>query len=171
MTPPRAMHSVGTQSLLWLLLLALALMGLTVTRQQALGSLHRHDQATVQGPSTLASVTASLASDWLNRWRQQQRWGHGALPLHMATDVPHTHGDLERHHHAAGDPSVESIDGAADAADNATTTGMVLLTAVATPSRALVVLAVAAERGPWPVDRFATFKSRSVAPLLRPPAC
>ena len=41
-----------------------------------------------QRPSAKQKVGVhSLVSDWLSRWRQQQVYGHGALPLRMAADA------------------------------------------------------------------------------------
>lgn len=181
MTPHRAKHRVGARSLVWLLLLALALLGLTTTRQQALGPLHLHADHTVAGtPSALSAVASRFASDWHDRWRQQQMFGHAEVALRMtpgATRWPpgartHNHDALERHHHALGDASVLALDGAAQAADTAdgsTTGALVLLPVVALPDEGLTVPMLAATAGAWPVDGATAFASRPIAPPLRPP--
>lgn len=180
--------------LVWLLLVAVALMGLTVTRQQALGPLHSHADQEVRGHSTFSYAVSSMASDWRSRWRQQQVFGHTQLRLAAAPDAAtpwppsdsragalgahgHTqandHEDLERHHHAVDDASVVAVDGAAHAADTADSSGAgapSLLPIAATPSGGLTVHALADRRGPWPIDSAVAFVSISVAPLLRPPA-
>ncbi len=191
MTQQRVAQHVGVQSLVWLLLLAVALMGLTVTRQQALGSLHLHADQQPQGTSVLAAAVSSLASDWLIRWQHQHLFGHQQLRLGAASDAPlwpssdfrdsdatatrgtHTHDSLERHHHAVDDGSVVALDAAAEAAgaaDSSATGGTILLPVAATPGNGLVLPAIAKRGGPWPVDRTTAFVSRSVAPPLRPPA-
>lgn len=185
---PFAKRNVGVQSLVWLLLVAMLLMGLTVTRQQALGSLHRHADAALQGSAPLATAASALASDWLNRWRQQQMFGHSALRLRMAADATlwppsagvqghddgHDHDSLERHHHAVGDASVVAVDGAAEAvaesADGGGAGAVVMLPVAATPSAGLAVPALATRTGPWPVASATAFVSRNIAPPLRPPA-
>ena len=189
MTLRRAEPPTSARSLVWLLLVAVALMGLTVTRQQALGPLHTHAEQGARSTSTFSAAVSSLASDWLSRWRQQQVFGHTQLRLAAASDERalwspgdartgehtahiHDHDTLERHHHAADDASVVALDGAAqaaDAADSSAAGAPNLLPIVTTTSDGLAVPALAARSGPWPVDRAAAFASRSVAPLLRPP--
>lgn len=189
----RAAQPLGHQWLAWLLLVAVALMGLTITRQQALGSLHSH---TDQGPrlsSALQTAVSSLGNDWSRRWRQQQALGHGQLLLatasygaHWPSDSAaianatrwdaadaHSHDSLERHRHAAHDASVVALDGAAEfanAADSPASGSATLLSGMGIPSAALVVQAMPSRVGPWPVGRFAALATRSVPPLLRPPS-
>lgn len=195
MTQRRVLRDAGTRSLVWLLVLAVVLMGLTITRQQALGSLHLHAGQELRDTSSLSTAASRLASNWLKRWRQQQLFGHTELRTHIATDAAlwpsratqhadrvlardahgpaHRHDSLERHHHAISDGSVVALDGAAQAAESAdggSTSAPLVLPGVATPSAGLAVPALLADRGPWPVDRGAVFVSRSVAPALRPPA-
>ena len=191
MTLRRAEPPTSARSLVWLLLVAVALMGLTVTRQQALGPLHTHADQAVRGNSTFSAAVFSLASDWLGRWRQQQVFGHNQLRLaavsdsaaflplsddsHPGTGSAHAHDDdaLERHHHAVGDAGVVAVDGAAqaaDAADSSAAGAPNLLPIVATPNGGLALPALADRRGPWPIDGGTAFVSRSIAPLLRPPA-
>ncbi len=191
MTQGRVQRDAGTRSLVWLLLMAVMLMGLTITRQQALGSLHLHAGQELQGAFNLCTTASSLASNWLNRWRQQQFFGHSELRMRMAPDAtlwpspapqladqvqagaahgqPHHHDSLERHHHAIGDGSVVALDGAAQAAESADGAPLVL-SGIATPGAGLAVPALLADRGPWTVDPGAAFVTRSVAPALRPPA-
>ena len=190
MTQQRAKPPTSARSLVWLLLVAVALMGLTVTRQQALGPLHTHANQEVRGNSTLGAAVSSLAGDWLSRWRQQQVFGHNQLRLSFVSDpaplLPpgnfsagahdaqvNDHDVLERHHHAVDDASVVAVDGAAQAADVADSSAAGapnLLPIVATPSGGLVLPALGERQGPWPIDRAAAFFSRSIAPPLRPPA-
>ena len=190
MTQQRAKSPTSARSLVWLLLVAVALMGLTVTRQQALGPLHTHADQEVRGNSTLSAVVSSLASDWLSRWRQQQVFGHNQLRLAAVADPAPLlppgnfragahgaqvigHDVLERHHHAVDDASVVAVDGAAQAADVADRSAAGapnLLSIVTTPNGGLVLPALGERCGTWPIDRAATFVSRSIAPPLRPPA-
>ncbi len=193
MTQRRVAQNAGLQGLVWLLLVAVALMGLTITRQQALGSLHMHTDRESQGTPQLRIAVATLANDWLNRWQQQHLFGHGQLLLGTASDASpwpsntsrvshttdvgsthaHDHDSLERHHHAVGDGSVAALDAVAelaDAADSSTAGASMLLPVAATPNDGLVLPAIADRRGPWPVDHSAAFVSRDVAPPLRPPS-
>ena len=195
MTQGRIQRDTGTRSLVWLLLMAVMLMGLTITRQQALGSLHRHTGQELRAPSKLSTAVSSLASNWLNRWRQQQLFGHSELRTRLATDTTlwpsratqladhahasgahpetHQHDALERHHHAMGDGSVVALDGAAqaaEAADGGSSGASLVSPGVATPSAGLAMPDPHADKGPWPVDPGTAFATRSVAPALRPPA-
>ncbi|MES2952217.1 MAG: hypothetical protein V4858_27135 [Pseudomonadota bacterium] len=190
MTHRRTAQNAGLQSLVWLLLVAVALMGLTITRQQALGSLHIHADRESQGTPRLSTAVATLANDWLSRWQQQHVFGHGQLLLGTAsgaapwpsnisgvshtTDVrsthAHDHDSLERHHHTVDDGSVIALDGAAEVADDSAAGALILLPVAATPNDGPAMPAIAERRGPWPVDNFAAFVSRNVAPLLRPPS-
>lgn len=192
MTQHRRALPSGQRCMAWLLLLAVALMGLTVTRQQVLGSLHSH---TDQGPRlsvALHIAVSSLGSDWARRWQQQHILGHGQMLMAAtdSTDWPsdtaeaanatrlheshaHNHDSLERHHHAAHDASVVALDGAAElanASDSPASGASLLLFSLAAPSAALTVPANASHMATWPSGRFAALASRSVPPLLRPPS-
>lgn len=179
MTPPRAAHTVGQKCLAWLLLIAVACMGLTITRQQALGSLHRHTDHSLHMPSAVTATFSSLVSDWTGRWQQQKVRGHGQLLLaaaHFPAPSPsdvHDHNTLERHHHAPHAANVVALDGAAvaaDAADSPAGGASVLLPVLGTSGSRLFWRVTAAHRGPWPVGHAVAFVSRSIAPPLRPPA-
>lgn len=178
MTQRRVKRHTRAQSLVWLLLFAVAVMGLTVTRQQALGSLHLHAYQGSLGSSFLASAVSQLASDWHSRWRQQQRFGHSQLRLHPAWDptlgsgndtIPHDHDAFERHHHAEGDSSVIAVDGAAESAESSATGALIVLPVVSKLSDGLTLPTMAGRTGPWPVDPDTAFASRNVAPPLHPP--
>lgn len=189
MTQRPTQRYTGTRGLVWLLLVAVTLMGLAVTRQQALGPLHTHAELGAGGTSAISAAVSSLATDWRSRWRQQQAFGHTQLRLVAVSDEMalwppsdsrtgahsahiHDHGALERHHHAVEDASVVAVDGAAhaaDAADGLAAGAANLLPAVATLSDGLALLALVTRGGPWPIDSAAAFVSRSIAPLLRPP--
>lgn len=187
MTHQRVAHTAGQQCLAWLLLLAVALMGLTITRQQALGSLHSHAPPRLHIPSTVTTAVSSLANNWKSRWQRQKVLGHGQLQLdtaanaalwtantasHAAHGHMHDHDALERHHHAADDATVVALDGAAElagAADSPANGGAILLPAAGLPGGALVLQAVAQRTGPWPAGRAVAFVSLSVPPPLRPP--
>ena len=195
MTQQRVAHSAGQKGLAWLLVLAIGLLGLTITRQQVLGSLHSHTDNALHTPSVLSTAVSNLAHDWISRWQQQQVFGHGQLILGSASAVPpwpaaraavadasrlhdvhdshaHDHDSLERHHHAAHDASVVAVDGGAqlaDAADSSANGPSVLLTGAGVLADGFNVPMVAEHNGPWPVGRFVAFASRSVPPLLRPP--
>lgn len=183
MTPPHAAPTVGQKCLTWLLLVAVALMGLTITRQQALGSLHRHADHGAHQPSAVAAALTILASDWNERWQQQKMRGHGHLlsaAAHFPAPAPsralvheHDHNTLERHHHAPHDASVVALDGAAefaDAADSPASGSSVLLPALGAAGSELAWLQSAEHRGPWPVGHAVAFVSRNIPPPLRPPA-
>lgn len=184
-----------TRGLVLLLLCAIALLGLTIARQQALGSLHLHKDQRLQAVSPISVAASSLARNWLDRWRQQQRFGHTALRTHVAPDARvltpsaaqdrgpvsrhdgnvhrHDHGDTERHHHIAGDDSVVAMDGAAEAAelvDAAVSVTSLVLPIAAMPGAGLALRAMAGRRIAWPANRTIAFVSWSVAPPLRPPA-
>ena len=182
----------GQKYLAWLLVLAIGLVGLTITRQQLLGSLHTHADHTPRPPSVLSTALSDLASDWISRWQQQQVIGHGQLLLATAsegtpwpsdsaavTDATrlhdahaHDHDSLERHHHAAQDASVVALDGAAelaDAADSSANGASVLLASVGAIADGLSLPDMDKHNGPWPIGRLVAFVSRSVPPLLRPP--
>jgi hypothetical protein len=181
-------RSTGTRSLLWLLLVTVALMGLTVTRQQALGSLHVHADVSVRGTPSLGGEISRLGANWRSRWQLQQVFGHGQLkwgfvaqevslsPSNDSRNVPahdHAHGTAERHHHAMGDDSVLALDGAAEAASAAegSTAGAVSwFSAVGTPSVWPRLLALITGKTHWPVYNAMAFYSRTIAPLLRPPS-
>lgn len=186
----RKAPSVGNTCLAWLLLLAVALMGLTVTRQQALGPLHSHtvERSHNAPPSAIGAALSDWARDWQGRRQHQKMSGHSQMLLTFApfperanrhSDIPHTHTNnhthdaLERHHHAADDASVVALDGAAagaDAADSPSNGASLLLISLAAPGGGLAVPATSALRSSWPVGRIAVLSSRSVPPPLRPPA-
>lgn len=86
MTQRRPVLSTIQKSLVWLLLVAIALLGLTITQQQALGSLHTHSRLESRNTVVIA-VVASLASDWKGRWQQQKLHGHGQLVLGTRYDA------------------------------------------------------------------------------------
>ena len=191
----RVMQSAGTRSIVLLLLFSIVLLGMTVTRQQSLGPLHLHKDLRSQGVSTFSAATSKLASDWLDRWRQQQRFGHSALRTRIAPDAhllplgltegngpmlvhaasahDHDHDALERHHHRAGDGSVLALDGAAEAAelaDGAAGGASSVLPIVAIPSDGLPLPAIERRGGAWPAATSTAFVSWYVTPPLRPPA-
>ena len=186
MTQRRVEQSAIARSLVWLLLLSIAFMGLTVARQQALGSLHMHADLGLRDSSTISSAISSLANEWQSRWRQQQVFGHGYLRPYADRDAkpwptansgraghsaqPHSHDDLERHYHATSDATVLALDGAAGSAEDSANGAMLVLPMLATTSSALVLSALAAREGLWPVDGAVSFVSWSVAPPLRPPS-
>jgi hypothetical protein len=179
----RVTPSTHQKRLVWLLLVALVLLGLTITQRQVLGSLHTH--ADVGPTHTLTSAAvSSLAHDWKIRWQRQKMLGHGQLVLATPFDAVvwptvatrgahvHGHGALERHHHAADDETVVAIDGAAqvaEAGESPTTSASLLLPAVGTPVDAIKLPAVSRNTGAWPVASFATLVSRAIPPPLRPP--
>lgn len=192
MPQQRLATTAGQKCLTWLLVLAIGLMGLTITRQQVLGSLHSHAEQTPRTSSVLNTALSNLASDWISRWQQQQVIGHGQWLLGTASDATtwpvdsaavaeatrshdadaHDHNSLERHHHAAHDASVVALDGAAqlaDAADSSANGASVLLASVGALAAGLSLPTVAEHNGPWPAGRMVAFVSRSVPPLLRPP--
>ncbi len=171
------------QSLLWLLLVAMVLLGLTITQHRALGSLHKHSNLELRNTSVLTAVSV-LASDWKARWQQQKILGHGQLLLatpSTAMDWPavaprgshnHDHDALERHHHAADDGTVVALDGAAQgvsAVDGSSTAASIMLPVVGTPNEALTLQAIASHTVNWPVASFAALVSRAIPPPLRPP--
>lgn len=184
----RTAHPVGNTCLTWLLLVAVALMGLTITRQQALGPLHSHQEHRSHAPSAIGAVLSDWASDWHGRWQQQKMSGHGQMLLALVPaperalrhrDIPHTHTSththdlLERHHHAAHDASVVALDGAAagaDAADSPASGASLLLPGLATLRDGIAVPAASCVRGSWPIGRIVALASRSIPPPLRPPA-
>ena len=186
MTQRRVEQSASARSLMWLLLFAIALMGLTVARQQALGSLHLHADQGLRDSSIAGAAVLSLASEWQNRWHQQQVLGHGQLRPHTALNAmpwplgntshaghsaqPHSHDDLERHHHASGDATVLALDGAAGSTEDGATGAVVMLPMLGATRGAMVLPALAARQGRWPVDGAVSFVSWNVGPLLRPPA-
>lgn len=177
------------RSLVWLLVLAVVLMSLSVTRQHVLGTLHWHADGGARGASAAAplhtpGVTLSgLASLWYSRWQQQQMFGHGQVRVGMAAgpvegrldsaqplSPGHYHHALERHHHTPGDQGVIALDGAAEAADSASPGAALCLPLFAAPSAGLTLVAPAAPNGSWPIRGAERFASLPVAPLLRPPA-
>lgn len=183
MNQRRLAPSTIQKSLVWLLLVAIALLGLTITQQQALGSLHKHFGLESR-TTVVVAVVASLASDWKGRWQQQNIRGHGQLVLGTASnamDWPpvaprsahgHDHDALERHHHAAGDETVVALDGAAqrvEAVDGSNTASSIVLPIVGTPGNALTLQAIASDAGAWPTPGFAALVSRAIPPPLRPP--
>lgn len=195
MAQPQTAILVGQKWLVWLLLVAVAVMGLTITRQQALGSLHSHPDQRPRLSTALRAAASSLGNDWARRWQQQQVNGHGQLLLGTAAygtlwqsdkdntaaasatrvhdDHKHSHDSLERHHHGAHDASVVALDGAAElvAASDSPASGVpLLLLGIGAPSAGLVLQATTSHIGTWPQGRFAALASRSVPPLLRPPS-
>lgn len=180
-------------ALVWLLLFAIAVLGLTTTTQQALGSMHRHADQSPHPTFELSAAVASVASDWVARRQQQEVAGHGQLRLDTGAyalrwlanhtrmvrlvqqpqDHHHAHDAFERHHHAPDGANLVSLDGAAEgvsAADGSGSAASVVLPLVGSPSRVMALPGLAGTRGPWPVVDGALFASRSVAPPLRPPA-
>jgi hypothetical protein len=181
-------RNAGTRSLLWLLLVTVALMGLSVTRQQALGSLHLHADASVRDTTTLGEEFSRIGAHWRARWQMQQVFGHGQMawgvlaqefplwPTNDSRSVPahdHAHGAAERHHHGVGDDSVLALDGAAEAAsaaEGSTASAVSWFSAVGTPSVWPLLLALNTGKTHWPVYNAMAFSSRTIAPPLRPPA-
>ncbi|OYU32436.1 MAG: hypothetical protein CFE39_03520 [Comamonadaceae bacterium PBBC2] len=154
MTQRHTAQAIGTRSLVWLLVLAVVLMGLSVARQQALGSWHLHADVGLRGSptalamphststSTFSAVASGLASHWLSRWQQQQVFGHGQLRVGQSAgptlwaasakpapshdhDHDHDHDTLERHHHALGDQRANQSAIALDGAAEAADAGSV----------------------------------------------
>lgn len=171
------------KSLVWLLLLAMVLLGLTITQQQALGSLHKHSNLQSRHTSVITAVFV-LANDWNARWQQQKILGHRQLLLGtpsnemdwpgVASRGSHDHDNdaLERHHHAADDGTVLALDGAAQgvsAVDGSSTAGSIILPVVGTPNDALTLQAAASNPMRWPEAGFTAFVSRTLPPPLRPP--
>jgi len=189
MTQRLPSQTIGTRSLIWLLLLAVVLMSFSVARQQALGSLHQHSDADFPVASTItgkiSAAASNLASQWLSRRHQQQMFGHGQLQVRLKDasaqwaafakrdsghDESHHHDTLERHHHALGDSSVIALDGAAEGADTGGVGAALLLPMLASPSQGIVLATTTDRNGSWPVQGGVRFASMKVAPLLRPPA-
>ena len=188
MTQRLPVQAIGTRSIIWLLLLAVVLMGFSVARQQALGSLHQHAEAELRSAftftTTFSAAASGLASHWLSRRQQQQVFGHGQLQAGVTAapalwaasarrdnrhDEDHHHDTLERHHHALSDDSVIALDGAAEAADTSSVGAALLLPLLASPSQGLVLATTTGRNGSWPVQGGVRFVSMKVAPLLRPP--
>ena len=177
MQPTRTTPSASHRGLAWLLLVAMALMGLTVTRQQALGSLHHHAGRTVPVPSAAATVLSELASDWKARWQLQRVVGHGQFLLDLGTDYSrrlahaapqaslanaheHDHDTLERHHHAPSDSDVVALDGSANgaqSADSPSGVSTVLLFAAGPIGNGPLWPTVALRQGSWPAGRAVLF--------------
>ncbi len=180
----RAAHPLGRKCLAWILLVAVVLMGQTITRQQALGSLHSHVDQGSHISTGLTNALSSLARDWLDRWQAQKAFGHrqllptnfhGAELQARAHVDPHSHdhSTLQRHHHAAGDDTVIALDGASASADTVDTSAMgvsMLLPIVWAPDAGLMLHPISEPTGPWPAGRLFAFSSRTVLPLLRPPS-
>ena len=185
--------TIGTRCLLWLMLVTVLLLGLTVTRQQTLGALHFHADMGGGSPwrvdATRSATPSDFGSSWLNRWRQQQVFGHGHMALGQTStpslqlvsrtqvrrdadrhqNVDH-HLALERHHHTGNDQSVIALDGAAEAADAGNVGAIILIPIFAGPSQGLFFAGMTSRNGSWPITRAVSFASRKVAPLLRPPS-
>ena len=183
MTQRRPVLSTILKSLVWLLLVATALLGLTITQQQALGSLHKHSGLESRN-TVVTAVLASLASDWKGRWQRQNIHGHGQLVVGTpfdAMDWPaiaprgshdHDHDALERHHHAPNDATVVALDGAAErveAVDGSATAASFVLPVAGTPGNALTLQVITSDAGTWPAPGFAALVSRAIPPPLRPP--
>ncbi len=191
MFQPRSAQTATIKCLAWLLVVALALLGSVVNRQQTLGPMHSHSEPDVPNAYLLTDAFSKLTSEWSSRWEQQQLLGHGQLRLRGASDTRHSeslslravhpeagrdahdHDALERHQHAVNDGSVVALDGApgaVDAADSAVTAAFVLLPCLLMRTASLEVLDRADCKEPWPLEATEAFVSRVVAPPLRPPA-
>jgi hypothetical protein len=192
--PPSGLDlGLGRRSLIWLVLIAVALMGLMVTRQNVLGTLHVHTKAGPTSTSTHVAPSFQMASEWVNRWRQQQISGHlqpaisrtvdafNLLPKpsnfrQLANDAKpglqtahHAHSFLERHHHDAADASVRALDVADAGAESASTSAAVGVPALGTPADGFRIPNPTAKDSAWPIDQTIALITRDVATLLRPP--
>ncbi len=148
---------------LWCLLLALPVQGLSGVLLQWLGAQHRH-QAEV-------ADAGALTTGWELRFRSAMAgYASPALAFRPAQQpADHGHGVFERHHHAADDASVLALgptepnsDLASDAAQGAAVQPLAVhgLLAWHLP---------ATGRSPWALAPSAGWQSQPVSRLERPP--
>jgi hypothetical protein len=187
----RLERHAGNRILVWLLMLIVALMGLTITRQQALGPLHVHQQNVFPDAIPFAVAASDFVGKWLQRWQYQQLHGHTQITMllvpqatvwperepldfdharaHQLNAQGHDHNTLQRHHHAANDRSVVALDGAAEPVQTGSSQ-MLFSVVVASPSVVAVMPLAVALTDSWLVDSTAAFTSLSLPPPWRPPA-
>ncbi len=186
-------RSIIVCRLIWLLIVAEALLGFTTSRLQVLGPLHHHVNPGLREESLLASAATFLLKSWRDRRRQQEMFGHDHLALPGAALSSsqnafeglddervepngvhtHQHGELERHHHAIGDASVLALDSAgmgADAMDGGTSSSLLFLSDLVIQVQGLTTVIWALFREAWPTETANRFSSWDEAPPVRPPS-
>ncbi|MET0209097.1 MAG: hypothetical protein ABW220_08640 [Burkholderiaceae bacterium] len=177
---------------IWLLIAALGVYGLSSTLLQVLGPAHRHVAVSkiAASPGLLAPVIGAVQG-WYGRLQAQtllkhdrQRMPSGdrfvrvvgsGEPLIAPHDesVPHTHDGFQRHHHDHDDPTVIALDGPAAVhamVEGASTTavfGSAMLPMLPIDPVSLPMAAPAA--GDWPASAVPRWLSACPVPLERPP--
>lgn len=141
--------------ILWCLLVALPLAGLSSASVQMLGAAHFHHAAASPTPSVvMAGWTDFRRADGAHTTRRQE----------------HSHASWHRHHHAPADPTVASIDGAAAdtlLADSSPGYAGAVLTWALGARLELHAAGAALTRWPWPEAHRA--ESVATEPPERPP--
>lgn len=165
--------------LLWLLMLAVPVYGLSSTQLRVLGPAHWH-----AGPPNTAASPSNAAAGWLSpvvqwvdgtwatvqQWREQAHLRAHALGQGHRHGTAHRHVGLQHHAHAPSDATVRVLDGAdpqlSDRVAHASL-GAALLPLAPQPEG--WALPAATSAGVWPGVPAARWASASPEPALRPP--
>ena len=163
----RRVNAPSWHWLLWSLVALLPWLGLGMAQRQTLGPLHVHVAPT---ESTFAGEAGpfSQALDWW--WAQVQQQAHARRHAHAhAQGHAHSHDSWQRHHHAAADDSVVTLDGPGEDLGNQVTPAALLLPMWGPPAGGPKVPADAGRALRWMPAGPARFSSWGTAPPLRPP--
>ena len=140
--------------LLWCLLLALPLEGMSAARAQMLGASHFHREAAV-------------AASAMDGWQDIRRMPHAAQEARPV----HTHALFQRHHHSVDDATVVALDaegGNALSGEASTITASAIWLAFS-PSDGLSALLPDLARSLWPRLASRPIQSCDAKRLERPP--
>lgn len=167
----------GQRTLLWGLVLALAIYGYSSVLVGVLGPLHRH--AEPAAARAAASVAANEGGSLLSRlvmavqtWHENTEARRPALFVHSQSQAHH-HGLFERHHHDADDDSVAPLGAQASGSQGADDMSTPITSGGASlpmgPLSALALPSISARHVRWPSNVTATWRSADVRQPERPP--
>lgn len=151
-------RSLGQWLVLFCVLVAVSLYGVTSAVVTLLGSYHTHTSADV------GEATGMVLEDFRRADRSYDTLG----PIRPHTH-DHSHLSLQRHHHDPNDASVESVDAGADEPLGDGATASVIGAVVMMVCGVLTVVAPFALPVRWSLARCPAIPSGHAHPLERPP--
>jgi hypothetical protein len=148
--------------LVWCLLVTLPIYGISATVTQWLGPLHFH-------------MSPSSIDDELADWQDFRRVDHisdATIRSHTHSFMSgHSHSELARHHHFAGDPTLIALgaDGHDDAPNDVATSAAMPLVFIAVAMPVPTHGAVPTASAPWLSMQLSRIRSADARRLERPP--
>lgn len=163
----RQLERTARSLIIWCLLAAVPIYGLSGTIVELLGARHVHATPVL---SAVAADTDDVMRGWQDFRRATAGMGHGHQHASDGSHEPaHDHSALERHHHDRADASVVALDGGpadaahADEGGSATATHLLALSSVVLPAPA------ADDQGSWLAVTPPRVATRQPDALERPP--